>query len=299
MSEPQVSIVMAAYDAEDTIAEAIESVLAQTATEWELRIVDDGSTDGTGEVARSYRDPRVSVDRIDHEGVIAVVRNRAIAAGRSPYVALFDADDVWYPKKLELQMGLLNENDRIGLVHCAADRLEGDRRTAPPGRSPGATELERLARDNDIVSSSVVVRRSLLDAYGAFDPDPDLYGSLDYELWLRLIAHTVFARIDEPLLSYRVHARQMSADQAAMELGALAALEKGLRHNPASAGVFSRSIGILRCANGLPGRGRRELLRALRADPTDGLAWAWLARATFGAKSVGRVGRMLRRLPLP
>ena len=295
MAKPAVAIVMAAYEAEATIAEAIDSVLAQTVADWELRIVDDGSTDRTGEIARSYDDPRIIVDRIDHVGVLAAVRNRAIDASQAPNIALLDADDVWYPRKLELQLRLLADDARVGVVHCAADRLEGDQRLPPPARPPGATEFDRLARDNDIVSSSVVVRRELLDTHGAFDPDPELHGSLDYELWLRLIPHAAFARIDEPLLAYRVHPLQMSADQAAMDRGALAALEKARRRGGEGAARISRAIGILRCANGMPGRGRRDLLRAVRRDPTDVLAWAWLARAVAGTAPVRVAGRVLRR----
>lgn len=291
---PRVSVVMAAYQAEAFIAEAVQSVIAQTMPDWELVIVDDGSTDRTEEIARSFGDPRISVDRIDHVGVLAVVRNRAIAAGRAPNIAFLDADDVWYLRKLERQLCVL-EDSEVGLVHCVADRLEGDRRVPSSARPPGATEFERLARDNDIVSSSVVVRRELLDMHGAFDPDPMLHGSLDYELWLRLIPYTVFARIDEPLLAYRVHARQMSADQAAMDRGAIAALEKARRRDHEGAAKLSRAIGILRCANGMRGRGRRDLLRAVWRDPTDTLAWAWLARAVVGTGPVRVAGRVLRR----
>jgi predicted Zn-dependent protease len=86
----------------------------------------------------------------------------------------------------------------------------------------------------------------------------------------------------------------MSADRAAMDRGALVALSKARSRYPEGAALLSRSIGILRCANGLPGRGRRDLLRALRAYPTDTLAWAWLARAVFGVQLVRLVGRRLR-----
>jgi glycosyltransferase involved in cell wall biosynthesis len=293
MTEPQVSVVMAAFDAEDTIAEAIDSVVQQTHADWELRIIDDGSRDRTAEIARSFGDERIRVDSIDHVGVLAVVRNRAIAAGSAAYVAFLDADDVWYPKKIEKQLAAL-EDAQVGLVNCLADRLEGGRRVPSQPPPPGATELDRLARENYIVSSSVIVRRTLLDAHGLFDEDPALRGSPDYELWLRLAPHTVFRVLSEPLLAYRVHERQMSSDRAAMDSGALVALGKARRHNPADAATLTRSIGILRCVNGLPGRGRRELLGALRARPTDALAWGWLARATLGTKVVGLAARAAR-----
>jgi glycosyltransferase involved in cell wall biosynthesis len=278
--EPVVSIVTAAYDAELELPETIESVRAQTFPDWEWVIVDDGSSDATAHVAAATGDERIRVERSAHSGLPAVGRNRAIERTTGRYVALLDADDVWYPRKLELQVAVLESRPEVGLVHAPADRLvRGERVPAERLAPPSAADL---VRENSIFSSSVVVRRELLERHGAFDPDPELWGSLDYELWLRLLPHTQFAYVGEPLLAYRVHERQMSARRGRMEAGALRALEKARARPSPFDRELTRSIGIQKAVLARPGRGRRELADAIRRDPRDLLAWKWLVRASAG-----------------
>ena len=139
-----------------------------------------------------------------------------------------------------------------------------------------------MLEENSIYSSSAVVRRSLLDEYGSFDPDPALGGSPDYDLWLRLAPNTEFALIDETLLLYRVHGAQMSAQRAIHE-SALVALDKFRRRDPElareEAAALALATGKHRQLAGSPGRGRRELLEALRRRPAYGAAWRWLLRS--------------------
>lgn len=226
-----VSIIVAAYNAERYIAEAIESVLAQTHRDWELLIVDDGSTDSTQAQAASFDDERIRVLSESHVGVLAQVRNRGIASARGEAIALLDADDMWLERKLERQVEILVERSSVGLVHTGAapfvEGVAGRRvqvRTQPTFR--------RLLENNFLFSSSVVIRRSLLDEHGPFDSDPVLDGSPDYDLWLRLAPRTEFAFVDDVLLLYRVHGEQMSANRRAMARGALAALEHARSRDP-------------------------------------------------------------------
>jgi glycosyltransferase involved in cell wall biosynthesis len=269
-----VSIVMAARDAEATIGEAIASVLAQTHQDWELVVVDDGSTDRTREIASSFADPRIRVLEAGRVGVLARLRNRGIKQTTGDWVAVLDADDAWLPAKLERQLATAGD---AGVLHTDAYRLVGDRREhVPVERRPGPL-FEALVENNFVYSSSVLVRRALLAEHGAFDPDPALWGSPDYELWLRLAPVTTFHYLDEQLLLYRVHGGQMSADVRRMSRGAIAALEKSSsgRDDP----DYLRRLGMLRCLARVPGRGRRDLLRALRRRPLDPIAWKWLARS--------------------
>lgn len=287
----KVSVIMAAFQAEATIAEAVASAIAQTHRDWELIVVDDGSTDSTARVALAAGDPRVRVIAAEHVGVLAQVRNRGIAEARGEVLALLDADDVWAPGKLEAQLCVLAERPEVGLVHAGADLLvEGARRPGPVSAPPAGPLLAGLLRNNYVYSSSVVVRRALLDVHGAFDPDPVLHGSPDYELWLRLAPHTAFAYLPEPLLLYRVHAGQMSGKVRRMELGALLAIEKA-QARPTAAGALRAdwllAIGRRKCAAGEPGHGVRELVGAACRRPGDLAAWRWLARAL--------VAQLLRR----
>jgi glycosyltransferase involved in cell wall biosynthesis len=214
---------MAARDAEATIYEAIASVLAQSERDWELLVVDDGSTDSTVDVTRDFADERIRLLQPGRIGVLGELRNLGIAESRGDWIALLDADDLWLPRKLERQ---LEAAGRAGLVHTDAVRLVDGQRQRVAVERPPAPLLEALVRNNFVYSSSVIVRRELLEQHGVFDPDPELYGSPDYELWLRLARHTEFAYVDEPLLAYRVHGGQMSADEARMIRGTIAALRK-------------------------------------------------------------------------
>ncbi len=295
----KVSVLMAARDAEAFVAEAIGSVLAQTYEDWELLVLDDGSTDGTAAIAAGFGDSRIRVLRLERIGVLGQVRNRGLEAADGELVALLDADDAWRPEKLARQVALLRERPGVGLVHTGAVQLV-DGRLHPSLPAPGGDPLARLVEDNFVYSSSVVIRRALLDEHGSFDPDPALFGSPDYELWLRLAPVTELAFLSEPLLVYRVHGGQMSARYERMCAGSLVALEKALARRPADFArlgpLLDRRLGMLRCQAALPGFGRRELLRALRRRPWDGPAWRWLARAC--ARSL-RAGARAGRAPSP
>jgi len=284
-----VTVVMPAYNAEDVVGEAIESVLGQTHTDWQLVVVDDGSTDRTPELVRAYADPRVRLLGIEHSGLPAVARNRGLAASESPFVAFLDADDVWRPEKLARQLALIASRPEVGLVHTGFEVLSGGvLEPAPPpyeGASP-APQFERLALLNFIANSSVLLRRELLERQGSFDEDPRFRGTEDYELWIRLSRDTTFDYVDEPLLVYRRSSSGLGQSEQ-MELGRVFVMEKMERLYPNLVShlpvTYWRLVGQRRCLLGFDGRGRRELLRVLRQRPTDGFAWKWLIYSTLPA----------------
>ena len=278
-----VSVVMVARDAEETIGEAISSVVAQKHADWELVVVDDGSTDATLEIASGFADPRIQIIEGGRVGVLARLRNRGIRETVGEWVAILDADDRWLPEKLERQLSSAGD---ASVLHTDAYRLVGNRRERVPVRRPPGPLFEALVENNFVYSSSVLIRRALLDEHGAFDEDPELWGSPDYELWLRLGRVTTFGYLDEPLLVYRVHGAQMSADVTRMSRGAVAALEKhnSGRNDP----DYLRRLGMLRCLARMPGRGRNELLRALRRRPFDPSAWKWLVRSLAPSRASAR-----------
>ena len=289
---PTVTVVMPAYDAAAFIGEAIESVVAQTFTDWKLIVVDDGSTDATPDVVDACEDPRVRLLAIEHSGLPAVARNRGLASSESTHVAFLDADDLWRPRKLELQLAALDSRHDVGLVHTGFEQLrEGALEPVVhlPGLTAGGPQFERLAVGNYIANSSVLLRRDLLTRHGAFDEDPRMRGTEDFELWLRLSPHTTFAYVDEPLLVYRVHPGNLGQGRQ-MGLGYVTVMEKMEQLYPdrvAGLGVpYWRMLGYHRSYFGLEGRGRRELLRVLRRHPRDRFAWRWLVRSFRPAASV-------------
>jgi glycosyltransferase involved in cell wall biosynthesis len=188
---------MAAHNNAATIAEAIESVRRQTRSDWELIVVDDRSNDGTPDVAETFDDPRVRVERQSENRGPAAARNRGIALAQAPFVCPLDSDDLWLPQYLET-MALALGSNRAAAVACSDAWIldEGTgrvRKTSavamqdPPQPLPDNPQefLVELLRRN-FIYYSVAARRESILAVGGYDEK--LWVGEDWELWLRLAA---------------------------------------------------------------------------------------------------------------
>lgn len=180
---PLVSIVMPAWNRETVIADAIASVQAQTFTEWELVVVDDGSTDSTADVAArlAASDPRVRVLRAEHAGVCAA-RNAGITEARGRYVAFLDTDNSWRPRFLELTIKAMDA-DHLEFAYCGT-RLQGS--DGAVSYRGSQTNRDELLLFNHIDLNVAVVRTATLQKIGGFDPD--LRRWVDHDLAIRLSA---------------------------------------------------------------------------------------------------------------
>jgi len=169
------------------VRRALDSVLAQTYSNYSLYLIDDGSDDGTEAVLQAYVGRGRSV-RQRHSGA-AAARNRGIRISAAPYIAFLDADDFWMPTKLERQIEFLEKNPSVGLVCCGCERSGADRtgnrlfeRAAPVrGRL-----FEQLVRECFIFTPTVLVRRRCIEDVGWFNES--LVVSEDFNLWLRIAA---------------------------------------------------------------------------------------------------------------
>ncbi|MBN1341081.1 MAG: glycosyltransferase family 2 protein [Phycisphaerae bacterium] len=218
MSRPLVSVVIPAYNAEDTIGRAIDSVLAQTLGDWELIVVDDGSTDRTAEAARSRGD-RVRVIRCPHLGP-GPARNQGAEAALGQYLAWLDADDVWYPTKLEWQLGLASTYDDLEFISGNYRFIDESGRSLGTGfdRVPWLMErVRREARNGAIVFSREDVPNFLRRGFGSsitmmltrglFDRIGGFCGWLsvaeDMHLAMRAVAASSrFGAVCEPIATY-------------------------------------------------------------------------------------------------
>ena len=135
MSNALVSIIMPCYNAASYIGETIESVLAQTYTDWELLIVDDCSTDDSLAVIARYQDPRIRVLQNETNSGAAVTRNRAIETAQGHFIAFLDSDDLWHPEKLTAQLAFMQEkNCALSFTHFYFDRNDGNPREFAPAK---------------------------------------------------------------------------------------------------------------------------------------------------------------------
>ncbi|HKS25315.1 MAG TPA: glycosyltransferase [Thermoanaerobaculia bacterium] len=297
-----ISIVTPAYNAAPYLGETARSVFAQTFSDWEWLIVDDGSTDATRDVAAGFSDRRVRVIAAEHSGLPAAARNRGIAEARGEFIAFLDADDRWLPEKLALQMACFDAHADVGLIFSRYryffEEWQRVSRTIDPdlrGVPNPAMLYDRLIFANLVPLSTAVVRRALLERYGAFDEDPRQRGTEDYELWLRLAPHAPFAHVDRPLMLYRLHAGGVSHGAVDNAEGQIVAIEKAVARTGAPSGeleaykLFWRGHAQLR--DGVAHCGRRALWQSLRMHPRVGTA-VWLAASFLGPK----LNAALRRL---
>jgi glycosyltransferase involved in cell wall biosynthesis len=198
-----VSVVMAAKNYARFIREAIDSVRAQTRTDWELLVIDDGSSDDTPAVVGPYlSDSRVRYFRSDTLGQPRA-KNLGVALARGRFVAFLDADDAWEPTKLDKQLSLFDAPE-VGVAFCARSLMDEEGRALPtrdPGAPPTGCVLPHMFTQNFVCFSSCVVRREVFARVGGFGPQWDL--AIDYDFWLRVAAHYQFAHVNEKLVRYR------------------------------------------------------------------------------------------------
>ena len=233
---PVVSIVLPAYNRAGTIAAAIASVLRQTWTDFELIVVDDGSTDGTLAAAARVDDPRLRlVDGRVNRGA-AGARNLGAAMAKGCWIAFQDSDDEWLPEKLAKQMARLAEaGEAVAGAYCGLLTL-GWLDDAPDARmavryvpEPGVAQAEGdilapLLFDNLISTQTLVVRRDRFEALGGFDG-----GSAAFEDWdfaIRLAQAGPIAFVDEPLVHQRLSPNSITRDTAAKLAGRIRLVER-------------------------------------------------------------------------
>ena len=278
MSAPLVSVVIPAYNAAGFVRRAVDSVLAQTFADFELLVVDDGSTDGTREVLAGYGD-RLRV-LAQPNGGPAAARNQGLHHAQGEYVAFLDADDHWLPQKLSRQLQLMSTRPEVGFCSTATSVVTDS--GAPAGVWPCGTGAEPMPdllfiRSAAISGSTsgVLARRALLLQAGGFDES--LRGFEDPDLWIRLSARAGYACIPEALTVVVRTPGSVSTHLARMRAATLASFRKNRTLLPAARqGAYWRAA----CAGAL----------------TDYAKMAW--RAGDRRHAVAWTLEALRRAPL-
>lgn len=194
-----VSVVLPAYNAELYLKEALDSILQQTFTNFELIILNDGSTDSTEDIILSYEDSRiVYVKNQENLGLIGTL-NKGISLAKGKYIARMDADDIALPKRLSKQISFLEANTQYGVVGAFAQIIDSKEIYKVPITNEAIKAF--LYIDSPFIHPSVVIRKDLLSSNLY---DHQYHRIEDYELWVRLSAQTKFYNIPEILLKYRV-----------------------------------------------------------------------------------------------
>ena len=241
-----VSVVMPAFNVAPYLDAAVASVVAQTCQDWELLIVDDGSTDGTAAVAEPWagRDPRVRLFLKENAGVSSA-RNLALAHATGAFIATLDGDDLWHARYLEEQLAVLAAHPEVDIVTgngwFLGGRLHGQTARPWPDTRPEPT-LAAILDDENAIFIMSIFRRRVYETIGGFDES--LGTNEDYDYWVRAaLAGFRFRRNDLPLGHYRRRSDSLSAVEIRMLSGILRVFTKirpSLLHRPHELAILDR-----------------------------------------------------------
>ncbi|GCD78394.1 hypothetical protein JCM31826_18760 [Thermaurantimonas aggregans] len=201
---PEVSVILSVYNAQLYLAECIESVLAQSYENFELLIVDDGSTDGSWEVIEGFSDKRIRAFQIQNSGV-AKAKNYLLERARGRWIAVIDADDVWHPLKLEIQLKFLEKHPEYILVGSFAQIIDKDGNLLhiEPKMTDWQTISKLIEQKNLFTHSSVIYSRNAAVELGGYRTEVHQYLA-DYELMKALCRKGKAANIPVALVKYRI-----------------------------------------------------------------------------------------------
>jgi glycosyltransferase involved in cell wall biosynthesis len=205
---PAVTVLMPLYNGEQYLREAIESILGQTFSEFELLVLDDGSTDAGPRIVRGYGDPRIRLLSNEENLGIAATLNRGIRLAGGRYIARMDCDDVSLPDRLRRQFDFMEGNPSVGVCGSRVRRI-GAKKGIWKVKAGDAAIRSRLLFENAMAHPSVMIRKSVLDAKD-LRYDPSLRCAQDYAFWVEIARHSRLANLEQVLVLYRVHADQIS-----------------------------------------------------------------------------------------
>jgi len=200
---PKVSVLLPVYHGERYIVASIESILKQSYSDFELIVINDGSTDRTGSLLRGISDPRIVLVEQENQGLTRTLNN-ALKVIKGEYIARQDADDLSHPDRFSRQVEFLNSHPEVGLVGSVCLCMDEDGEII--GQTPPLTDIKKLKnilmkRGNPLVHGSVMFRRECIGKVGGYRIEMDR--AEDYDLWLRISEYYEIAKLKEPLYLWR------------------------------------------------------------------------------------------------
>ncbi|MEP2446776.1 MAG: glycosyltransferase [Balneola sp.] len=232
MNKGLVSIITPVYNGQDFLDRSIKSVLAQTYENWELLLIDDGSSDNSVQIIKYYlEDNRIKLLRNQSNSGIPTTRNKGIENSTGEFIALLDQDDEWLPHKLEKQVNkFLEIDDSFGLIYSNVEvrtdqGILADQKKEIEPEASIQSNLELMLSRNLITSPTAMVKRKALEEVGLFD-ESIRWGGDDYDLWIRIAHKYKFDYIDEVLCIRHEHQQNYSADKKRMMLKTIELGEK-------------------------------------------------------------------------
>ena len=211
--DPLITVIILTYNRLVLLRKAIESVQSQTLSDWELVIVDDGSTDGTVEAIRNMNDSRIRVLARQHIGLLGVLRNEGVAVAKGKWLAFLDSDDLWLADKLEKQLNKLTKEKR--LWNYGRSQLINEDGQVLSGKDTGRIiegwiAKEVIQAEVDFSMSSIIMEKKLFEKLGGYSADPRLFHRESIEFALRLALSAETSVVEDTVALIRVHSGRSS-----------------------------------------------------------------------------------------
>lgn len=240
---PSLSVIIPAYNGRDYILETLRSLTGQTRRDFEIIVIDDGSSDDTAQIVTAFitahgaAEPEIRLLQQANAGVSAA-RNRGIAEARAPLVGFVDADDLWASEKVALHLDLMAQRPDIDMSYSGFDFIDGDSQDQFDGICPpeGVLGLEQLMVRNLIHTGTVVARRDVVQQCGGFDTQLSTFE--DFDLWLKIAAirpANIYG-MARSLACYRRHGNQATGNWRKMQQGWAMVAQRLARDHPAQWG---------------------------------------------------------------
>lgn len=300
---PLVSVVMPSYNRAHTIGRAIDSVLQQSYQNLELIVVDDGSSDDTVAIVKGYSDPRVKLVELQQNSGPSIARNVGAEMAMGEFLAFQDSDDEWLHGKLARQVEALSADSELMFVSATIVRwLKGMGRVelVPPDSLPSGDNreaiLRRLLRKNYAWTQTWLVRRSIFESLGGFDPNVSRIE--DWDFVIRVTQQYKVKHIKEPLVMVYQTPGSLLSDKTLLVAGYQFLLSKYrqlLEGYPAQRAAYHRAIAYHQFEQGQASEARKSSFEALRAAPQKVKNWMFFLLACSGSGVFNFIRRRYER----
>ncbi|MBQ4829541.1 glycosyltransferase family 2 protein [Alteromonas sp. MMG017] len=220
----KVSIIVAVYNGEKTLRKTIDSLLSQTVKDYEILLIDDGSTDTSVDIISGYLDNEKVKYHKKKNGGVASARNYGIEVSTGEFIGFCDQDDQWHADKIEQQLPKFDDIE-VGLVYSWVDVWKHGVESISTPEQEGWC-FEELLHRNFISCCTAMVRKSILERIGGFDESPELHGVDDRHVWLRVAKESKFAVVKKPLATYFIHGENYSLNEKKMWIADLICVRK-------------------------------------------------------------------------
>ncbi|MFO7904329.1 MAG: glycosyltransferase family 2 protein [Pirellulaceae bacterium] len=297
---PVVSIIVPAFNRNETLPRSLMSVAKQTFQKFEIIIIDDGSTQSLAPVVSSFEDSRIRLLVHKKNRGANAARNTGIRVAKGKYIAFLDSDDEWHEEKLAVQVNAMEHAPSSVGAHYTGYTayLEDGRIQCERNPVLSGNLLPSLIRGNIIGTlSTLMVRRSVLGAVNGFDED--LPSAQDWDLYIRIAKICEFATVGDSLVCYRLGRDSITRNMRAKARGLQMALEKHGKELSRERRAFARQLagaGKYYCRAGSCSEGRQMFLRAIRSHPFAMRAYLYLLVSLLGGRTFERAASFRKKL---